>query len=406
MRRVAYFFPFSPLPAHSGAARRCVEMLWGLRELGYRTDVLFVPSAGSPPAGEIAEQLRREWGVHRVHAHQPGRLDYRVGGWLSRLGLTGVASPPYNSPLVVAWFRRRLREIAPDVLFMSYAFADCLAPRRNHGMTKVIDSIDLWSLYAEYRRSAERQLPAFPIRPDAVGEAFLREDYYERLAVAPDRREFEVYDRYGATLAISAKEASILRAGTRKTRVSYLPMTQEPVHQETDPEGPALFVMRSHPFNLQGYCYLARRVLPAVRARAPSFRLRVIGDGCPCVTPVEGVTLDGFVPDLREAYRASRFAIVPVFGGTGQQVKLIEAMGHGVPVVAVRQAAEASPLIEHGVNGLIAADAAEFAEHMIRLWQDPHLCRAMGRAARESIAKHFSRERLLRGLAEVMASGT
>ncbi len=97
---------------------------------------------------------------------------------------------------------------------------------------------------------------------------------------------------------------------------------------------------------------------------------------------------------------------MPVFGGTGQQVKLIEAMGHGVPVIAVRQAAEASPLIEHGVNGLIAADAAEFAEHMIRLWQDPRLCRAMGRAARESIAKHFSRERLLRGLAEVMASGT
>src|SRR5262245_3527576 len=124
MKHVAYFFPFSPLPGHSGAGRRCVEMLWGLRELGCRVDVVFVESAASAPASAIADELRADWGVSRVHSYKPGRLDYRVGGWLARLGLSGVGSPPHNSPLMRAWFRRRLREVAPDVLLMSYAFCD------------------------------------------------------------------------------------------------------------------------------------------------------------------------------------------------------------------------------------------------------------------------------------------
>jgi hypothetical protein len=394
MKRIAYFFPFSPLPAHSGAARRCVEMLRGLRELGCRTDLLFVESAGGHPAGGIAD---------RVHSYKPGRFDYRAGALLSWLGGPGVASPPYNSPLARRWFRRRLEEAAPDVLLMSYAFSDCIAPRSDAAAVKVIDSIDLWSLYSEYRRTIERDLPPFPIRPAEVSEPLLREDYFERLGLVPSRGEFEVYDRYHTTLAISAKEATILQANTRRTRVSYLPMTHEPVSLENAHDGPALFVMRAHPFNLQGYCYLARRVLPPVRASVSGFRLRVVGDGCRCVGPADGVDLDGFVPDLREAYWTSRFAVVPVFGGTGQQVKLVEAMAHGVPVVAIRQAAEASPLIDHGVNGLVAADADEFAEQMIRLWNDARLCREMGHAARETVAKHFGRERLLRGLAEAIA---
>jgi glycosyltransferase involved in cell wall biosynthesis len=72
-------------------------------------------------------------------------------------------------------------------------------------------------------------------------------------------------------------------------------------------------------------------------------------------------------------------------------------MAHGVPVIALRNVAESSP-IEHGVNGFIAENAEKFAEYAIQLWGDRELCRRLGEAARETIAKNFSQNSLVEKL--------
>lgn len=72
-------------------------------------------------------------------------------------------------------------------------------------------------------------------------------------------------------------------------------------------------------------------------------------------------------------------------------------MAHGVPVIALRAAAESSP-IRHEVNGLVANNAEEFADCVIRLWNDEKLCHQLGEAARDTIATEFSRLRLIEGL--------
>jgi len=139
-----------------------------------------------------------------------------------------------------------------------------------------------------------------------------------------------------------------------------------------------------------------------VLSSATSFKLNVTGS-FPFNTPAagEGVTLTGFVPDLKQVYASSRFFICPVFGGTGQQIKIVEAMAHGLPVVALRFAAERSPL-RHGINGLVADNAEEFAAHTVRLWSDPALCRQLGEAARETVAVEFSGDRLTESLAKIL----
>jgi glycosyltransferase involved in cell wall biosynthesis len=166
-------------------------------------------------------------------------------------------------------------------------------------------------------------------------------------------------------------------------------------------DGPSLLPVGNNPFNVQGYVYFVRRVLPSVRARCPDFVLRVTGPCCHRLSPVEGVDLAGFVPDLAAALARARFLVCPVFGGTGQQIKIIEAMAHGVPVVALEAAAQSSPM-RHGVNGLVARDAEEFAEHVCRLWTDRALCRQLGAAARETVARECSRERLVEQLSQLL----
>jgi glycosyltransferase involved in cell wall biosynthesis len=130
----------------------------------------------------------------------------------------------------------------------------------------------------------------------------------------------------------------------------------------------------------------------------PDVVVTVFGPLTAYVTPGTGVRLVGYVPDLAAEYAQARFAIVPVYGGTGQQVKIVEAMAHGLAVVALKPAADRSPL-RHRETGLVAAKAEEFAESVLELWNNPELCRRLGEAAREVVAAEYHRDRMLRELA-------
>ncbi|HEY9703429.1 MAG TPA: glycosyltransferase, partial [Allocoleopsis sp.] len=118
-----------------------------------------------------------------------------------------------------------------------------------------------------------------------------------------------------------------------------------------------------------------------------------------------GVELSGFVPDLTPVYTHSSFAICPLIGGTGQQVKIVEAMAHGLPVIALINVADSSP-IQHGVNGFIANNAQEFAQYCLQLWQDRKLCQTMGIAARKTIYEQFSPQVIKDKLAPIVQQAT
>jgi glycosyltransferase involved in cell wall biosynthesis len=82
-------------------------------------------------------------------------------------------------------------------------------------------------------------------------------------------------------------------------------------------------------------------------------------------------------------------AICPLIGGTGQKVKIVDAMAHGVPTVTLAHGARGSP-IEHERNGFVARDANEFAHYVRLLWRDQELCATLGAAARETIDRDYS----------------
>jgi glycosyltransferase involved in cell wall biosynthesis len=235
----------------------------------------------------------------------------------------------------------------------------------------------------------EKYLPPPPLDASVIDNQILEEDFFTRHGLAADPEEYAIYDQYDYTIAISRQEAESIRRHTVNTRVLHIPMTQVPSYIDNRYDGPALFPTGPNPFNMQGYFYFIKRVLPLIRSRRPSFCLQVTGYCSERVSPEENILLSGFVPDLEAVYRSARFVVCPIFGGTGQQVKIVEAMARGVPVVALRAVSDRSP-IQHGINGLVADTAEEFAEHVCRLWDDAELCRQLGRQARETIAAEFS----------------
>jgi hypothetical protein len=292
-----------------------------------------------------------------------------------------------------------LAEVQPDLVVSNLATWDQLLPAQcPQNVRRVIDGHDL---VTENEKASALARAAFPMTPGtsmpAADDPSLSEAFYEQPGLKADPNEFKLYDRYQITLAISRSEAETIRANTCVTRVHWVPMTFDPVPLANNYSGPPLFAMHPHSFNLQGYAYFVRRVLPHVLRQAPDFRLRVIGPGCSFAQPAPQVDLAGFVPEVRPEYVAARFAVIPILGGTGQLVRLVEAMAHGLPVVASRRAARSSPVM-HGENGFIADSAEEFAAFTARLWASPELCRSMGQAARDTVAREFSEDVLARRL--------
>jgi glycosyltransferase involved in cell wall biosynthesis len=403
-RKLIYFFPHNPLPPRSGAHKRCLEILAGLRKLDL--EVIFVSSTLSSETNwdnDSISKLERDF-VSRVYIYKPKFLDWKLLGLTSRfyrLTKTKVALDSIlRAPIRMrCWFDKILQKISPDIIVMSYCFWDGLLDRQKLQSTiTVVDTIDLFTVNNQMNEALKSYLPSsVPIQLDEVNESILQTDFFDKLSLDASPEELQIFDRYDRTIAIARNEFEIIQKNTQHTSVSLLPMTQTPFYLENQYTDPPIFTTGPNLFNTQGYLYFAKRVLPSILAEIPDFELQVTGSCCQQVTSTPGIALLGFVPDLKLVYAQTKFLVCPVFGGTGQQVKIVEAMAHGLPVVALTAAAKMSP-IEHGINGFVANDAAEFARYVIQLWQDPVLCRQFGTAARSKIADDFSEQRLLQGL--------
>lgn len=408
MTRVLIFFPHNLFPPRSGAHQRCLQLIAGFHSLG--ADVTLASSTHTSETAwrQVSLQELHSAGVSRLEIHSASIWDRRYIKYMHKFYHRLRREPPLDSanyapPGLCRWFERLAQEIHPDTIIVNYAFWGRLASGTLHSRyTTVMDTHDLVSLYRLRFMVMERYLPPPPILLGSVDPEFLKEDFFDsfRFAVAP--QEFEIYDRYKYTIAITRADADMIKKNTTRTHVLDLPMTYLAGAPNNMYDGDALYTAGRNPFNTQGYLYFAARVLPRVLEREPTFCLSVTGALCEDVAAVQGTNLRGFVSDLTPYYLRAPFLICPILAKTGQQIKIIQAMAHGVPVVATRAAAEGSP-IRHTQNGLIARDADEFAEYVIELWRDRSLCRSMGEAAHATIAAEFSETRLLNGLTAILS---
>jgi glycosyltransferase involved in cell wall biosynthesis len=393
-----------------GSHARCLVMLEALAELGCEI-TLFGSTMLSNTRWRVpgAADFYRRLGI-RVELHRLSPIDFEVGRLLKRL-YRPVWSRQLLTPLLPSppGMKRRFEDLLgrlmPDVVWMNYACWDDLLPAAVDGAgLRVVDTHDLITTNMKMQRLLGRE---FGLARKAggcdAGSHVLDEAFFAESDVQTCPTEFAIYDHYDCCIAISPKEGQIIAQNTMKTIVKTIPVTCEPVQFGNEYNDIPIMVLGSHLFNLQGALYFAYRVLPRIIETLPSFRCRATGRVCHdrLIPRSPALTLEGFVPDLAPLYRRARFALCPVFSGTGQQVKIVEAMAHGLAVVTLSGGAQSSP-IKHGLNGFIAKDAGEFAEYTLALSNDPGMCRRMGEWARETISDAYSRARLLEDVWQIL----
>lgn len=92
---------------------------------------------------------------------------------------------------------------------------------------------------------------------------------------------------------------------------------------------------------------------------------------------------------MNDFYRAARILVLPSTCFEMCPLVILEAMSHGIPVIASRIGG-LGELVEDGVTGLLfePGNGEDLAQKMQMLWNDPELCRRMGRAG-YATAKHL-----------------
>lgn len=144
--------------------------------------------------------------------------------------------------------------------------------------------------------------------------------------------------------------------------------------------------------NIEAAKYLVQRILPLVLGEFPNIKILLAGarpDSEVLSLKNKNVTVKGWLKDIREAYSQATLMVAPLFNGSGQQNKILEAMAMKVPCVTTTLVNQAI-LAENGKQIIVADDEKAFAEAIIQLLKDPEQRNRISQNARLFVENNYS----------------
>ncbi len=263
------------------------------------------------------------------------------------------------------------------------------------------------------RRYARHARVAF----DTVDLHYLREEREARLANRADllraaqktkSQELRLIRECDVTLVVSPVEQALIREEVPAAHVELLSNVHEvagvgrPFGERRD-----LFFVGGfqHPPNVDAVCWFVAEIWPAIAARLPEATFHIIGsrllDEVRALDSESArVRVHGFVEDLAPFLDGCRLSVAPLRYGAGVKGKVNQSMAHGQPVVATPMAVEGMHIRE-GEDVMVATTPAEFADAVVRVYQDQVLWEQLSRNGLANVARHFSFDAALTALARI-----
>ena len=148
-----------------------------------------------------------------------------------------------------------------------------------------------------------------------------------------------------------------------------------------------------HTPNVIGITWFLKHTWPKIRARYTKARLNIVGANPPAALQElhgqNGVTVTGWVEDIRPFLQQASVFVAPIFDGVGLRGKILEAWAMEKPVVGTRLAFQGLTNSD-GTVCLMADDPECFAARTCELLENRELARNMGRQARQLVLCAFS----------------
>ena len=283
---------------------------------------------------------------------------------------------------------RDIHQIKPDHI---HCFLLRMAPYLDeieHPCTKSIDFMDSMKL----NDLGGQYLRGFPKRLLRNRERANTARYEQRIAekitnsTIISRRDREMFDpkvRDNMTIVSNGVDVDFYHPGNRKN----------------DPEYDIVFCGNlSYQPNLEAIQYLFERIIPLLSGMKiliagadlkedRAEHLRQLFDAKN--NGHNQLHLLGYQEDLRSVYFSGRCMLVPIFSGSGQQNRVLEAMACGIPCIT-------SSFVATGLNApekdvlLVANDPPAFVSHLKDLLSHPGKRKTLASSARDFIERNFS----------------
>ena len=154
--------------------------------------------------------------------------------------------------------------------------------------------------------------------------------------------------------------------------------------------------------NLDAARHLVDDILPRIRERHRSASLTIVGGGQgPDLDALRrpGVTVTGWVTDVRPYLRRASVVVAPLRIGSGTRLKVVEGLAMAKPMVSTTVGCEGIDV--HPGEHLLMADAPDdFADAVVLLLRDRALGHRLGAAGYRLARDHYSWEGATGRLAE------
>lgn len=390
-----------PRPDAPGAIPLVLHaQLAGLRQ---RHDVTLITVAGDEPAEfEAADDLKRSGvDVHVVDARRPRGAARWRRRW--RFASTWARG---SYPWRTVWFADPRVQHTVDSLVRTRSF-DVISVEDN-AMAVFRLPPNLPAVLSEHEVRRPRKIDWHP--------GPLREMPYRAFREADWRRwpayQRAVWRRFDRIQVFSERDAHSfgLIAPDLRERVRVTPFGVE-IPERSDPAleepGRILFVGNfAHPPNVDAALWLAREVMPSLRAQRSGVRLQLVGPHPPeHVRGAAGpdVHVLGEVPDIRPYLDAAQVIVAPVRTGGGMRMKVLHALACGKAVVTTPRGAEGLAIGTQEAPVAVAEDADGIASTIAGLLQDEGLRRGLAERARSLAEENYSPEAYGRRLEAVYA---
>jgi GT2 family glycosyltransferase/glycosyltransferase involved in cell wall biosynthesis len=173
----------------------------------------------------------------------------------------------------------------------------------------------------------------------------------------------------------------------------------QPSAMEPDPDRLLFIGSFAHLPNLLAIDFFLREVWPLLASRRP--HLHIIGgakhafhydrfrDRLSFSLEMPGVTIDGFIADVRPAYEQAAIVIAPLLASAGTNIKIMEAMAMGKAIVSTTGGVNGLDLTP-GVEAVIENDPVRMAAVIEALLGSPERRRELGLRARLAAEQRFS----------------
>lgn len=287
-------------------------------------------------------------------------------------------------PFQIAWFyssyaalkiHQITMDIKPDHIF-------CQLPRMAEyaiglPITKTLDYMDCFGVGMQRRAQVARGIFAPLYRSEAIRMMKYEEQIskkFDHLTIISeqDKRQF-TFER--------AKDICVISNGISPTFFEF--------PKNKSPEYDIIFVGNmSYLPNIESVEYLITQVIPLL-----SVPLKILIAGTNPATRIQklakkNVVVSGWIDDIRSAYGNAKIFVAPMWSGTGQQNKILEAMAMGLPCITTSLVNNAIGAND-GSEILLAEDAEQFAKAIEKILADQKLYDTISKNSTQYVRQNF-----------------